>query len=96
MMPNQCFTWLSQEAQVGLTTLSSSSVRGCPGLSSSCKPSTQNSRERFRLLPAVLPVKPIRLEMAVLVSPAPQANTIYARSPIESGNDLEMAMLWSC
>jgi hypothetical protein len=34
--------------------------------------------------------------MAVLVSPAPQANTICARSPIESGNDLEMAMLWSC
>ena len=41
-------------------------------------------------------VKPIRLAMAVLVSPAPQANTICALCTIEWGNDLELAMLWSC
>jgi hypothetical protein len=38
---------------------------------------------------------PIRLAMDVLVSPAPQANTICARCTIEWGNDLELAMLWS-
>jgi hypothetical protein len=43
-----------------------------------------------------MPVKLIRLEMAVLVSPAEQANTICARYGIEWGNDLDLGMLWSC
>ncbi len=42
-----------------------------------------------------MPVKPIRLAMAVMVSPAPQPSTICAHCTIEWGNDLELAMLWS-
>jgi hypothetical protein len=43
-----------------------------------------------------MPLDPILLAMAVLVSPAPQANTIWARCTIECGSEREMAMPWRC
>jgi hypothetical protein len=62
----------------------------------SCGHIQGSKEERLGYLPTVMPVRPIRVAMVVLVSPAPQAKTIWARCTIECSRGRELARASSC